>query len=90
MITVQYLEPGPHLAAITPEMGRARLRTAFDRLPIASVILGWNLPNALQQACAQEIDRAGAQLYLWHPLLTSDTVTAPRAEYRKEESEYDT
>lgn len=77
-LAVQYLEPGPHIATITPADARERLRAAFSRLPITHVLLGWNLPEALVAACRQETEKAGASLYLWHPLLTGDGVFQPQ------------
>ncbi len=60
-IGIQYLEPGPIVAGISPQDAAAHLRAAFQRLPLSLVIIGWNLPNALVSACAREVDRAGAQ-----------------------------
>ena len=82
MIAVQYLEDGPHVAAIEPEDAQARLRAAFERLPIATVLLGWNLPSAVVSGCREEADQAGAQLFRWHPLLTGDGVFMPRPEWQ--------
>lgn len=72
MLAVQYLEPGPDVATLTDAAARAQLRIAFARLPVSDVILGWDLPAALRRACAEEIARAGARLYRWHPLLSGD------------------
>jgi len=82
MLAVQYLEHGPDVAAIASTDARAQLRAAFERLPISCMILGWSLPEALSQACAQETARADAQLYLWHPLLTGDSAFVPRPEWQ--------
>lgn len=75
-IAVQYLEhihPGEH----TPEAVRLRLQAAFDQLPIALVLLGWNAPRSLVDACASVTAQHNARLFLWHPLLTSDGVFTP-------------
>jgi hypothetical protein len=79
---VQYLEDGPGVSGISPAEARAKLRAAAERLPISMVLLGWNVPPALRDACAEETRRAGAQLYRWHPLLTGDGVFSPRPEWR--------
>jgi hypothetical protein len=79
---VQYLEDGPGVAAIAPGEARARLRGALERLPISYVLLGWNLPPALIDACREETSRAGAQLFRWHPLLTGDGTFVPRPEWQ--------
>ncbi len=75
--TIQYLEPGPHIADVTAQDARTRLREAMERLPLSMVLLGWNLPEALVDACAEECQRAGAKLYRWHPLLTGNGVLTP-------------
>jgi len=82
MLAVQYLEPGPDVVAISSAEARARLRAAFECLPISCVILGWSLPEALSQACAQETARAGAQLYCWHPLLVGSAPLGSRPEWQ--------
>ncbi len=81
-LAVQYLEDGPGLVAISPGDARARLRAAFDRLPISDVLLGWNVPQALVAACREETVRRGAQLFRWHPLLTGDSTFVPRPEWQ--------
>jgi hypothetical protein len=63
----QYLEDGPGVQAISPGAARDRLRSAFARLPISNVLIGWNLPDALLDACREESARAGARLWRWHP-----------------------
>jgi hypothetical protein len=80
-IAVQYLEAGPHLAGISPAAARAKLRLALEELPISAVLLGWTLPPHLVDACREETLRAGARLYLWHPLLVDDGVLHPRPEW---------
>jgi hypothetical protein len=81
-LAVQYLEDGPGLAIISSEDACARLRAAFDRLPISDVLLGWNVPQALVAACREETVRRGAQLFRWHPLLTGDGSFVPRPEWQ--------
>jgi len=61
MIAVQYLEPGPETANISPAQAAERLQAAFDHLPIDLVILGWNLPPALLEACAQVTQQGHAR-----------------------------
>ncbi len=81
-LAVQYLEDSPYVAEITPGDARARLRDAFDRLPIALVLIGWNVPPALLDACREESAHAGAQFFRWHPLLTGDGTFTPRPEWQ--------
>ncbi len=70
---VQFLEPPP------PEAGEADirrcLREACRRLPISRVLLGWNLPERLELAAAEEAGRQNAVLYRWQPWLTADSLT---------------
>ncbi len=70
---VQYLErPYPDA---TPANVRRRLRQACERLPISLVLLGWELPPAIEEAVAEETTRQHAQLYRWQPMLTGDAHT---------------
>lgn len=71
-LAIQFLEPGPHIATVTPAFVAARLRQAFAALPFDALMLGWNLPRPLIDAAAEETARAGVALYLWHPLLAGD------------------
>lgn len=82
LFSVQYLEDGPGVRDIPPAAARAKLRGAAERLPISMVLVGWNLPPALRDACGEEARRIGARFYRWHPLLTGDGVFTPRREWR--------
>jgi hypothetical protein len=66
----QYLEYAPDDA--TPVQVRGRLRQAFELLPLSIIILGWDLPQRLEEAVAEETTHHKAALYRWHPLLASD------------------
>lgn len=81
MITLQYLEASPDLGEIDPADAAARLRAACTILPVDALLIGWDLPAALLQACTEEARRQRIPLYRWHPLLTSDGVLAPRPEW---------
>ncbi len=70
-IAIQFLESAWPEA--TPQTARERLRQACDILPVESVLLGWHLPPALEEAVAAEANRQGAALYRWHPLLANDS-----------------
>jgi hypothetical protein len=82
IIAVQFLEHVPGASPVSPADACAKLRAAFGLLPISHVLLGWNLPAPLIDACRAEAAQAGAQLYLWHPLLTGDGVFVPQSEWR--------
>ena len=49
---------------------------------MSHVLLGWNLPAALLEACARESNVAGARLYRWDPTLTGDGSFVPRQEWQ--------
>lgn len=82
LIAIQYLEPGPHSARVSPQEAGAYLHAAFERLPITRVLLGWNLPPRMVDACAEQCARANADLYLWQPLLTADGSFKPPLEWQ--------
>ena len=70
---VQYLEGlYPNLS---PATVRQHLRSAFERLPISLVLLGWELPRRLEEVVAAETMRHHATLFRWQPLLTGDAHT---------------
>jgi hypothetical protein len=82
LFAIQYLENVPGVESVTPADARARLRAAFERLPISHVLLGWNLPAKIVSACREEASAADAKLFLWHPLLTGDGTFIPLPEWR--------
>lgn len=73
ILAAQYLESIP--PGLTPQQARARLRQAFDSLPLTHILLGWAVPPDIEQAVAEETRQQGAQLYQWHPLLTGEKDT---------------
>jgi hypothetical protein len=72
-ISIQYLEGSPDLDRLTASPVADKLLRAGDILPINNVLLGWHLPLTLYEACRKATDQIGADLYRWHPLLTSDS-----------------
>lgn len=69
---VQYLEGSSDWSGVSPQEVEDVLLTAGSILPLSRVMVGWNLPIALLRACRVVCERLGAELYLWHPLLTGD------------------
>ncbi len=69
-MSVQYLEGGANAAGTSPVEARSRLRAAFDRVPIARVLLGWGAEPSVVAACADECARHRCEMYLWQPILT--------------------
>jgi hypothetical protein len=82
IFAIQYLEDGPEVATITPNAARERLRAAFQRLPVSLVLLGWNVPEATIDACAEACQSSGVQLYRWHPILAGDRSFFPKPEWQ--------
>jgi len=80
--SIQYLEAGPHVADIPPQVAAERLRAAFERLPLAMVLIGCQLPDATLQACVGVCEQVRAALYRWQPLLTGDGTFTPRPEWQ--------
>jgi len=81
MITLQYLEPGHHITGIQPNAAQTKLRAAFEILPIDALLIGWDIPEALEDVCKAEADQYGVKLYRWHPLLCSDGSFSYQAEW---------
>jgi len=81
-ISVQYLEGGSHPVPPSPAEARARLRAAFEILPLGAVLLGWDLAPGIVEACAEECQNRGASLYLWHPLLSGRRDSHPDTGWR--------
>ncbi len=79
---VQFLEDGSGASTPTPGDAVRKLRAVAERLPMSMVLLGWNVPRVVREACAETTVQAGATLYRWHPLLTGDGVFFPRDEWR--------
>jgi hypothetical protein len=77
-IAIQYLEGQGNISV---KKAREKLKAAFDILPIAKVLLGWNLPESLVDICAEVCERNGALLYRWQPLLTGDGEFCPEPEW---------
>ncbi len=66
---VQYLEGGTGFVPPTVDEVLAQLRDTFARLPVDDLLIGWDVPPDVAHVCREECERAGAQLYQWHPLL---------------------
>lgn len=73
IVAAQYLESTP--PGLTPQQARDRLRRALNILPLTHLLLGWDVPPAIEQAIADETARQHVQLYQWHPLLTGEKDT---------------
>ena len=82
MITIQYLEPGQHIAGITPSQARLKLRAAIKHLPIDCLLMGWDVPYKIHEVCQNETNQSNIKLYRWQPLLTGDGTIYPKIKWR--------
>jgi hypothetical protein len=82
VITIQYLEDAPDLPARTASSILDKLRAAARILPFSHLLIGWNLPTRLLEACRKEADQLGLRLLRWHPLLTGDAVFQPNPDWQ--------
>ncbi len=77
ILTVQYLENSPELSSINKSALLERLRHAADILPFSHLLVGWDLPQPLLEACRLEAERLGLRFLLWLPLLTMEKGNSP-------------
>ncbi len=82
ILTLQYLEPSPVLAELNRQQVVEKLRAAFNRLPFTHLLIGWNLPAHLLEACRMEAERLSIHFLRWHPLLTLDSAHQPDPRWR--------
>lgn len=74
MITLQYLEPSPHLSHLSSTAVLEKLRRATEILPITHLLIGWKVPPPVLEACRREAERLGLRFLRWQPLLTGDGI----------------
>jgi hypothetical protein len=82
MISLQYLEPSPQISLVSPASAADHLQQVCDLLQVDLIILGWDLPAPLVDACARVAAANKAQLYLWYPLLTGSTDAPPPGDWQ--------
>lgn len=82
LITIQYLEPSPDLENLSPKQAVETLRSTFDLLPVTHLLIGWQVPGAVLEACRKETERAKVKLMRWQPLLTGDGGLQPQSEWQ--------
>jgi hypothetical protein len=82
MITIQYLEDSPEIKFLSPVTAVQVLRAARDTLPFDRLLIGWNLPAELLEACCKEAQNLGIRVLRWHPLLTSDAVFLTKPDWQ--------
>lgn len=79
IVAVQFLQNHPE---VSPSEAGDFLRRAYQRLPFSYLLLGWNLPTALETACAEEAAHLRVRLFRWQPLLSGDGLFEPRPAWR--------
>ncbi len=82
ILTVQYLEPNPEMAGLNPNDVSQRLAEAGRRVPITHVLVGWDVPVRLLEACQTQTARLKMRFLRWQPLLAGDSVLQPLREWR--------
>jgi hypothetical protein len=82
ILTIQYLEPSPDLDQLDALEVRRRLGEAQQVLPFTHVLIGWNVPAQLVDACREEAGRLGMKFLRWQPLLSGDGHLRPLREWR--------
>jgi hypothetical protein len=78
IITIQYLEAAPELGDLDACMVAEKLEAAFERLPFSHLLIGWELPQTLLEACRLRAEKLGLRFLRWHPLLTGDGTLTPQ------------
>ncbi len=68
-LLVQFLEGGSYPTYPSADEVRERLHRSAGQLPFSSLLLGWDLPPGLVEACAEVCAALRIDLYLWVPLL---------------------
>jgi hypothetical protein len=82
ILTIQYLEPAPGLDQLDADEVRRRLAKAKQVLPFTHVLIGWDAPAQLVDACREEAGRLGMKFMRWQPLLSGDGHLRPLHEWR--------
>jgi hypothetical protein len=77
MLTIQYLEDSPTLFQLDRKQVVNKLRAAAECLPFTHLLIGWNVPPPLLEACRKEAERLGMRFLRWQPLLTTDKHLQP-------------
>lgn len=82
IVTIQYLEDAPDLPGRETGAVLEKLHAAANVLPFSHLLIGWNLPGRLLDACRKETERLGLRFLRWHPLLTGDAVFHPEPDWQ--------
>jgi len=81
-LAIQYLESDVGNSKDIQKKVRMKLRSVLEMMPISLVLIGWKASEPLVHICREEVDKAGAKMFRWHPLLAGDGVFIPRSEWQ--------
>jgi hypothetical protein len=81
-ISIQYLEYTPELSQLLAADVVKKLRRATETIPLTHLLIGWDVPQALLEACQQTARDLGLAFYRWQPLLTGDGNLLPRLDWQ--------
>jgi hypothetical protein len=84
MLTIQYLEDSPTLHQLDPKRVVNKLFAATECVPITHLLIGWNVPPLILNACRKEADRLRIRFLRWQPLLTTDKGFQPDPAWQTE------
>ena len=82
MLTIQYLEDSPALLHLDRKLVIDKLQAAAGYLPFTHLLIGWNVPQQLLEACRVEAERLGMRFMRWQPLLTTDKDFLPEPDWQ--------
>ncbi|OGN92562.1 MAG: hypothetical protein A2Z71_11945 [Chloroflexi bacterium RBG_13_50_21] len=82
MLTIQYLEDSPALLHMDRKLAIDKLQAAAGYLPFTHLLIGWNVPQQLLEACRVEAERLGMRFMRWQPLLTTDKDFLPEPDWQ--------
>jgi hypothetical protein len=77
ILTIQYLEDSPALLQLDRKLVVNKLCAAAERLPFTHLLIGWNVPPPILDACRTEAERLKMRFLRWQPLLTTDKDIQP-------------
>jgi hypothetical protein len=84
ILAIQFLEYTSLVQDLTRDDVVRKLHRAGQLLPITHVLIGWQLPEALEEACHKETECMGAKFYRWQPYLTSDNAVISEPDWQVE------
>ncbi len=81
LFAIQYLEPSPSQPQLDKGSVINKLRLAFERVPITHLLIGWQVPAPIIEACRTEAQHFGMRFLRWQPMLTIPTTLQRHPEW---------